>query len=710
MNRITIILLLFFFLFINLSAQNNDCINAVPVCSDDAISFDPRGVGVQELTLSNSGCLESNETNSAWYFFRVNDNTPPNTVLNFEIEPECRNDGEDYDFAVFGPDIECDNLNTPIRCSYAAPVLNCSITGLRDSDIDFSEGSGGNGFVNSLRVNAGETYYLLVDNFEGSGTGFTLNWSGLGATFLDCAIVCELTVETQNYSRCKGAGAINLDLEVMSTVDQFTFLWDSPDPSHVAFLNQTNIKDPIADIPDDFIGQIIYNVKVESLDSSCFETKEVIIDIKEDLEIIVNDTIVCQNIGQLDLAINVNNGIGELSSEWRNDQGRLDWLTDFSLSPSILIPADFIGTTTFTIEVTDETGSCTATEMIMIDVREQLQIAPLSEIDIPCEEGDIDIGGDLNIDPDLDIAWFFNNQVFSNDRVINVNTPGEYVLEVSNGICTYMDTVLVAKDNGIREASFQNLSMICSDTDLGSIDVSVEEGGLMPFEFFINGVSFGTNPIIDNVPLGTNQLVIVDGNNCRFTFSILFEVPFPLNTTLDIGVDREVELGLNTQATLTTNLIDSQIRNIEWFFNNQPLMCNNCNEIDFMPTQNGYLQVELTNENGCAFRDSLFVTTFELGKDLFAPNAFSPNGDNINDRFTIFGGEGVAAIESLQVYDRWGNQVYSASNLPINDASQGWDGRYKGKPLNAGVFIYYARLLLTNQKFKEIKGDVAIIK
>ena len=37
--------------------------------------------------------------------------------------------------------------------------------------------------------------------------------------------------------------------------------------------------------------------------------------------------------------------------------------------------------------------------------------------------------------------------------------------------------------------------------------------------------------------------------------------------------------------------------------------------------------------------------------------------------------------------DRWGNLVFENENFEINDSSQGWDGNYKGKPLNPGVFI-----------------------
>ena len=230
MSRLILIFVLSLFQ-VYLAAQNNDCIDAVPICSDDAISFDPRGVGMQELDPTNSGCLETNETNSAWYFFRINDNAPNNTVLNFVIEPDCDLDEEDYDFAVYGPNRECNNLGNPIRCSYAAPGnFACALTGLNSASVETSEASDGNGFVNSLSVSGGETYYLLVDNFEGSGTGFTLTWNGPGTEFLDCAIVCELSFNTENVERCRGAGPFEVDLEIMSTVDEFTFQWESNNP------------------------------------------------------------------------------------------------------------------------------------------------------------------------------------------------------------------------------------------------------------------------------------------------------------------------------------------------------------------------------------------------------------------------------------------------------------------------------------------------
>jgi len=61
----------------------------------------------------------------------------------------------------------------------------------------------------------------------------------------------------------------------------------------------------------------------------------------------------------------------------------------------------------------------------------------------------------------------------------------------------------------------------------------------------------------------------------------------------------------------------------------------------------------------------------------YAPKSFSPNGDWINDRFTVFGGSDPEKIRSLQVIDRWGRLVYQQGNLLSNDQGMAWDDKKK---------------------------------
>lgn len=70
-----------------------------------------------------------------------------------------------------------------------------------------------------------------------------------------------------------------------------------------------------------------------------------------------------------------------------------------------------------------------------------------------------------------------------------------------------------------------------------------------------------------------------------------------------------------------------------------------------------------------------------LSSNLSIPNAFSPNGDGINDEFKIT--DGIFNNFVLMIYNRWGNLVFSSTNPSI-----GWDGNYEGQPANLGTYRY----------------------
>ncbi|MEM6770471.1 MAG: hypothetical protein AAF597_07820, partial [Bacteroidota bacterium] len=190
-----------------LRAQNNDCINAEVICSDDNIATNPLGPGANDFADPDNfdGCL-SGENQSGWYFFRIRDDAPPGLELGFIIDPDLGG-SQDYDFAVFGPNVECDDLGSPVRCSYAGGgCALCPQTGLGMGATDNSESPAGNGFVRVLTVNPGEGYYLLIDNFSNNSTGFSLSWTGPAAPFLDC-VICDAdagTVTSSTSPVCPG--------------------------------------------------------------------------------------------------------------------------------------------------------------------------------------------------------------------------------------------------------------------------------------------------------------------------------------------------------------------------------------------------------------------------------------------------------------------------------------------------------------------------
>ncbi|WP_222165657.1 gliding motility-associated C-terminal domain-containing protein [Edaphocola aurantiacus] len=86
------------------------------------------------------------------------------------------------------------------------------------------------------------------------------------------------------------------------------------------------------------------------------------------------------------------------------------------------------------------------------------------------------------------------------------------------------------------------------------------------------------------------------------------------------------------------------------------------------------------------------------------PNAFTPNGDGLNDEFKI-ANYGYQGVEVFRIFDRWGRIVFETT-----DGSRGWDGTVKGDPAPSGNYIYHIRLRLQDGVLQEFKGDLTLIR
>ena len=167
---------LLFFGYLVSNAQN-DCSDAIVVCGNSGFQgLTATGFGTQEL--NGLTTCQSEENNSIWLKLSINSSG----TLGFELIPESTDITIDFDFFMYGPNVTCGNLGQSIRCSTTNPQsINQSNnhTGLNSTETDTSEGPGnaGNSFLKWLDVNAGETYYLVIDRPIGT-SNFSLTWSG----------------------------------------------------------------------------------------------------------------------------------------------------------------------------------------------------------------------------------------------------------------------------------------------------------------------------------------------------------------------------------------------------------------------------------------------------------------------------------------------------------------------------------------------------
>lgn len=158
--------------------DNSDCNFATGICSNTGNAGNSTGPGIVAEGCNGAACPAGGENHTNWYTFTVQ----TTGTLAFDIVPQIGSD--DYDFAIYGPGVNCGSLGAPVRCSDAGTTGN---TGMATGNVDLTESVTGNGYVAPMNVVAGEVYYMVVDEWTPTGAGYSLNFTGTAS--LDCTVL-----------------------------------------------------------------------------------------------------------------------------------------------------------------------------------------------------------------------------------------------------------------------------------------------------------------------------------------------------------------------------------------------------------------------------------------------------------------------------------------------------------------------------------------
>jgi gliding motility-associated-like protein len=125
-----------------------------------------------------------------------------------------------------------------------------------------------------------------------------------------------------------------------------------------------------------------------------------------------------------------------------------------------------------------------------------------------------------------------------------------------------------------------------------------------------------------------------------------------------------------------------------------------------IPGMHDRYTVRVTDRNGCTDTASVIVRYVDPAKDIFIPNAFTPNGDGLNDTFKPLANIGIPGPHEVQIVNRFGSKVFASSNPLI-----GWDGTTQGKPAPTGTYSYLIRVKGEGKcATKNITGTVMLIR
>jgi gliding motility-associated-like protein len=126
------------------------------------------------------------------------------------------------------------------------------------------------------------------------------------------------------------------------------------------------------------------------------------------------------------------------------------------------------------------------------------------------------------------------------------------------------------------------------------------------------------------------------------------------------------------------------------------------NPVVLLNADQGY-KITVTTAEGCVAADSIYISIFK-GAFIYAPNAFTPNGDGLNDVFHIHY-KGIKDLQGFSIYNRWGQRLFYTT-----DKTAGWDGKWQGKAQPPGSYVWILEATDLPGKKHQLKGVVTIIR
>jgi gliding motility-associated-like protein len=198
---------------------------------------------------------------------------------------------------------------------------------------------------------------------------------------------------------------------------------------------------------------------------------------------------------------------------------------------------------------------------------------------------------------------------------------------------------------------------------------------------------------------GTYSLIVSDTLDCQSEASvdvIVYPLPIPDFAGEDTIVTEE-PLELDAGANYASYLWNTG-ESTQWI----------------TASYDGWYGVIIESQQGCMGEDSVYVLFFippeppeppePVYENFYVPNAFSPDGDGLNDEFKVISNSNKISSFRMYIYNRWGALVFESK-----DMSLGWDGEYKGKPASQGVYAYKIEYSINDHQFSKF-GTVMLVR
>ncbi len=283
-----------------------------------------------------------------------------------------------------------------------------------------------------------------------------------------------------------------------------------------------------------------------------------------------------------------------------------------------------------------------------------------------------------------------------------------------------MDTVLLSNQYGcdslvITAVSFAGVDFevsaqdpLCFGGTDGLITLSTVSTTFLPVEFVLENhpaqAYSGTSLQWADLPAGVYSLTATNSPGCTATQTV--EVAEANELLLNLEQD-QLDLHLGDSIWVAPATSNFQIMSAEW---SPPggVHCLDCPGTYISAPATTIYTLTAADANGCSTSASLTVEVDDKVR-IFVPNALRPGSGGLNEDLIIFAGPEVERIRSLQLFDRWGNQLFQQQNFAPN-VPTAWDGRFRGQLIPTGVIVWMLTAETRDGRVVNLSGDMTVLR
>jgi gliding motility-associated-like protein len=278
-----------------------------------------------------------------------------------------------------------------------------------------------------------------------------------------------------------------------------------------------------------------------------------------------------------------------------------------------------------------------------------------------------------------------------------------YLLTVIDANGCRMDTALVLLDFDTLTIQYQTRNIPCSDVCNGSATVFAA-GGFAPYTYVWTDSLNNKTSTMKNLCEGEYEVTAYDVNKCW----IKTVIPVFVDTTIfpaSVRAWSDMPTIYRSQSTVIQGSDYGNGFDYTW---SPPDYLNTTKgtKATSTPLNTIVYTYKLTDTNGCVVMDTVLIIVMDVICEepyIFVPNSFTPNGDGINDILYVRGN--VLEKVDFAIYDRWGEKLFETKDKNI-----GWDGTFRGKPCDPGVYVYYLDATCIGGARYLHKGNVTVVR